>query len=544
MIDRGADGPSAPTLRDYAYAIWRRRLVVVLIAVCVPVVALAYSLQQSPRYQANSEVLLAQQNLAPALTGASVPLPQEDADRFAVTQAQLARTDPVAGLTVKAAGTTETPGEFLASSSVVAAPDSDFLHFAVTSGSPAGAVRLATAYARQFTQYRSQLDTSALTRARTDVARKLTQLAKAGATKSRLYTSLQVQQQQLSTLEIVQTPRAIVANLPTSATQIAPRPLKLAVIAGAIGLLIGLMIAFLFEALDTRIRSADALVEEIGLPVLGRIAPPPRAVRGNAQPLVSEPYGHYAEAFRMLRLNIDFVNLEHEASVLMVTSALPGEGKSTVAANLAIAYARAGNKVLLVDLDLRRPQLGVLLDKASATGLTNVVLGRSSLEKAVVRVQIGSPALPLKSVGGTAEPSGSLHLLTTGPLPPDPGAFVETVALGRVLAEVKEHYDLVILDTPPVLDVGDALALGSRVDAVLVVARVNMAQSDDVRQLRTTLVSIPAPKLGLILTGVPTLAGYRIYGEPIEPAGTFLDKKSVPPAPRPQTRERREQIRP
>lgn len=511
-----------PSLRDYLAALWRRRFVILPFAIGIPLVAFVVAGQRPARYEATADVLVSQQNVAPSLTGAAVALPQEDADRFAVTQANLARTGPVAQATLQSVNSRLSVAAFLKSSSASASPDSDFIHLSVDASNPAVAVALAKAYAAEFAKYRSQLDTAALSRARADVAAKLAQLAKAGAEKSRLYTALLTQQQQLATLEIVQTPRAIVASSPVTATQVAPRPKRTALIAAALGLLLGLMSAFLIEAFDTRVRSADALVEELGLAVLGKLGAPPRRTR---EGLLSDfdPVAPSAEAFRMLRLNLDFALLDQPRSVLMVTSALPQEGKSTTVAHLGMAYAHADKNVLLVDLDLRQPRLHTILNRPTGKGLTHVALGRLSLPEAIVKADDH-----LSHAGARSNSrQGSLDVLPAGPLPPDPGAFVETAAVAALLAEARKRYDIVIVDTPPILDIADAIALAPHVDAVLLVAKLNEASLDQVRQLRRTLQSLPVPVVGFALTGVH-LEVNRYYGEPPDRRGTFLESLPAP----------------
>jgi capsular exopolysaccharide synthesis family protein len=505
-----------PPLRDYLRTIWHWRKIVLALTIGIPIVAYVVASQQPARYASAADVLISQQSTAPSLTGAAVALPQEDADRFAVTQARLARTLPVVQATLQSAHARESAADFLDSSSVSASPDSDFLHFEVESSRAADATVLATAYAKQFAAYRQQLDTASISRARTDVAAKLAQLAKSGNQKSPLYTNLLQQQQALTTLEVVQTPRAVVAGAPTSATQVAPRPKKVTAIAAALGLLIGLMAAFLVEALDTRVRSAEALVEHLGLPVVGRIGAPPRRLREGP---VGEydPTGVNTEAFRMVRLNLELSLIGESRPIVMVTSALPREGKTTTAARLALAYAHVGKKVLLVDLDLRRPGLQALFRQPATRGLTHVALGRTSLDRAAVAIDVDQTP---PNGQGTA---GSLHLLTSGPLPPDPGAFVESQAVASLLAEAKQTYDIVIVDTPPLLDIADGIALSPHVDGVLVVARVNEASVDQVRRMHRMLSTLSAPILGVVVTGVPASTSYRYYGGPVDRTGTLLE---------------------
>jgi succinoglycan biosynthesis transport protein ExoP len=223
--------------------------------------------------------------------------------------------------------------------------------------------------------------------------------------------------------------------------------------------------------------------------------------------MLAQPKGANAEAFRMLRTNLAFALLEKaDERVILVTSAVEQEGKSTTAANLAIAEARAGHRVALVDLDLRRPYLDRFFGLTHAEGITDVALGTISLERALHRVDLvvgepitnGRAALP---EGNGRADSGSLDVLVAGPLPPDPGEFVGTKKLTEILARLRAAYDLVIVDTPPVLRVGDALTLSAHADALLLITRVNVVRRPMLRELRRALDTTPAPKLGFVATG-------------------------------------------
>ena len=266
--------------------------------------------------------------------------------------------------------------------------------------------------------------------------------------------------------------------MPTSATQISPRPQRDLVIAAGLGLVLALALAFFLEALDTRLRSADELVDRLGIPLLGRTLPVARrAGAAGFLPTVYDPAGIQAEAYRMVRLNVEFANLRPNFRLFMVTSALPGEGKTVTAANLAVSFARADRKVLLIDLDLRRPRMHDIFGVDPTPGVTDVALGRVALDDAVLHgILRGRNEIKPKAGEGERKPLGSLALLTAGVVVPDPGTFVETEALMQLLAEVQKTYEIVLIDTPPLLSVGDGLALGGVVDAALVVSRRRPAQ--------------------------------------------------------------------
>jgi capsular exopolysaccharide synthesis family protein len=516
-------GHDHSSLRDYLRVLRRRKWLVIQAAVLVPAAAVALSLHQQRLYQASAEVLLSRQNLAAALTGTEDPNQSQQADRVVQTQADLARVPTVAARVLKAAGISDrTPQEFLDKSSASTRPNSDLLELAVTDPNPRLASELASEYARQFTIYRRELDTSALQRARNEVGSRVRQLNAAGDRRSALYASLVEKEQQLRTMEALQTSNAFVVRSAGKATQVQPRPVRNGILGVALGLILGVGLAFLWETLDTRVRSADEIGERLGLPLLARIPEPPRRLRRkNRLVMLANPTGNHAEAFRMLRTNLEFANLERGARTIMVTSAVETEGKSTTIANLAVAMARAGKRVALVDLDLRRPFLARLFGlDPDRPGLTDVALGHAELSHAIATVALakGRPDGP---TNGQARVDGVLEVLASGPVPPDAGEFVGTKALAKILERLSERFDFVLIDAPPLLHVGDAMTLSSRIDALLLVTRLDVIRRPMLAEMRRVLHACPSSSLGFVLTdahleetyGYAGYYGHRGYAE-------------------------------
>jgi tyrosine-protein kinase len=506
------------TLRDYAGVLWRRKWLVVSVVVLAVAAAFIASDRQDPVYEASAAVLLRHDNLAGVLTGVPDSGGAEDAERVTQTQADLARVPPLAARVVRVTRMPMTAAELLQSSSVTPKTNSDLLTFSVQHGQPALATQLATAYAREYTIYRRQLDTAAIVRARTEAEKRVAALATAGNTQLPLYSTLVEKVQLLNTMAALQTSNAYLVRPADGADRVRPQPVRNMALALALGLMLGVGLAFLREMFDTRVRSEEEISARLGLPLLGRLRAPPKKVRSiNHLVVLDAPNSPDAEAFRVLRTNLDFVNLDRQARTIMLTSAVEGEGKSTTAANLAVTLARSGRQVLLVDLDMRRPFIHRFFDLPQEVGLTRVALGHIPLESALTPVPLtqSSENDPLRSNGnGARGVLGVLEVLTSGPMPPNPGEFAASEALADILHKLRERADIVLVDAPPLLHLGDALALSSQVDALVLITRLHTLRKPMLAELRRVLDASPAAKIGFVLAGAELEegSGYAAHG--------------------------------
>src|SRR5664280_1326243 len=215
---------------------------------------------------------------------------------------------------------------------------------AVRDANSTRAAGLATEYARQFVAYRHQLDTAALVSARLHVEGQMKKLQANGHAGSGLYSSYAQSDERLRELETLQTSNVSVVQTAQKAVLVQPRTFRNGVLGGLLGLVLGLGLAFLYEALDTRVRTAEEVDHALGgLPLLARLPEPPKSLRKRGElVMAARPGGPQGEAYRMLRANLDFVTLERKARTIMVTSALIGEGQTTTAASLAPTPARGG----------------------------------------------------------------------------------------------------------------------------------------------------------------------------------------------------------
>lgn len=256
-----------------------------------------------------------------------------------------------------------------------------------------------------------------------------------------------------------------------------------------LGLLTGLIVAMVVgaarEALDTRVRSMNDVEHLTTRPILGAITYDAGA---RSRPLVvhDDAGSPRAEAHRALRTNLQFLDFDRGARVLVVTSAVPGEGKSTSAANLALALAETSKRVLLVDADLRRPALAKYLGLEGDTGLTDVLIGSATLNEAVQRWG-----------------SGGLYVLPAGRIPPNPTELLQSGGMRTLITQLESEYESVIFDAPPLLPVADAAILARRTSGAIVVSAVRTVRKPQLRAALATLERIDAQVLGIVVTMIP-----------------------------------------
>ena len=223
--------------------------------------------------------------------------------------------------------------------------------------------------------------------------------------------------------------------------------------------------------------------------------------------MLAAPRSAEAESFRVLRATLDFANAEHGSRTIMITSAVDSEGKSTTVANLAVALARAGRRVVLIDADVGRPHLHRLFSLDERPGLTDLELGDTKLEEALQPISLTEEASDAEHSGVRMDPIGSLEVLPGGSALQDPDELGFDNAVGRIIQRLRDRADIVLVDAPPLL-MGHAIALSAHVDAVVVVVRLKALRASALQDMSRILEASPATKLGFILTGVDKSEGY------------------------------------
>ncbi len=301
-------------------------------------------------------------------------------------------------------------------------------------------------------------------------------------------------------LEQPRTPGAIppvtVRVVQPAATPTAPSSTSLPVTL-ALGLIAGLAIgvtgALARNALDTSVKSLDQLRDIACAPNLGLIAFDAE-VRHTPLTVQEDPQSPYAEALRQIRTNLQFVDLDQPPKVIVITSSMPSEGKTTTLANLAIALVSTGCRVLVIEADLRRPRLADLFGLDRAVGLTSVLSGRVHPGQAIQH--------------GT----GGVDVLASGPLPPNPSEVLASAQMKALVRDMRAQYDMVLIDTPPLLPVTDAAAVSSAADGVILMCRFKKTSRDQVHMAVEALKSVSARLFGTLFTMVP-MTGPHAYAQ-------------------------------
>ena len=441
------NGQQRSTLREYLQLVRRRRWVILTVTVVAVAGAVFFSTQQEKLYNASATVLVSGFDAS------------QSPEMFLQTQADIATASPEVARRVRNALHLRTTPPIKVTPKV----NSAILTFSSTTSSPRLSARIATEYARQFGLFQRSLSAAK-----------------------------------------IKTAQAFIVRPATPGGQVQPKTVRNTVLGLLFGVILGFGLAFLRDALDTRVRSSDDIVELLGLPLLARLPTPPTKLRRhNRLVTVSEPDGLAAEGFKIMRANVDFARMETEATTVLVTSAREGEGKSTTFANLAVVLARAGQRVILVDLDLRHPFLHQFFD-LEGPGVAQVATGAATLDEALVPIPLvwpGSSGWDSRGDGSELQPGGGLlEVLPAGPMPARLDDVLAKNILAGMLDALRQRADVVLVDSTPLL-AGDAMATSAAVDALVVVVNMDTVRRPVLRELRRVLDSIPTRKIGFVLAG-------------------------------------------
>ncbi len=286
----------------------------------------------------------------------------------------------------------------------------------------------------------------------------------------------------------------IVDDASFSDSPVSPNKLRNLALGLALGMLLGLGLAVLRELLDTRVRSTEELAPLVDAPTLGVIGFDPGEARAH---LITQIPSHAprAEAFRVLRTNLQFVDVDAPHKVVTVTSALPEEGKTATAVNLALSLAQAGVKTLLMDGDLRRPKATARLGMDGAIGVTSVLVGTVSAMDAL-----------------QVHPDSGLCVMASGRIPPNPAELLQSRAMSDLVDTLRGVFDVIVIDSPPLLPVADGAVLAAQVDGAILVVRHGEATKEQVRHAAERLAHVDAEMVGTVVSMAPARGSRAGYG--------------------------------
>lgn len=491
-------------LRDYLQIARRRKSIILASVLLLLVPSLLLALLQTPLYAGRAELLLQARN-SESLFDPNSGLPR-DPVREIQNEIRILSSAPVRAAVREKLGSAP---------QVSANPigQTDIIQVTATDKDPERAALLANAYANAYIDYRRKQAVDDVLAASQQVQSKISDLQKqidqaTGAQKDSLLQAQNLFKQKLDQLQVDGALKQGGAQLVTPAVPttdpVAPRPVRSGMIALALGLVLGFGLALLLEFLDDSVKSKEDLERVApGVNVLG-LVPVVTDWRSKDEAFlvsVAEPKSAAAEAYRTLRTSLQFLALEQPMRTLQVTSPNAGEGKTTTLANLAVAMARSGVRVVIVCCDLRRPRIHEFFGLSNEIGFTSVLLGKVPLTGALQEV--------------ADQPR--LQVLASGPLPSNPSELLSSKRTVEVLTLLQAEADLVLIDCPPVLPVTDALVLSGRVDASLLVCVAGATARKEAARSVELLRQVDAPLVGVVLNGVTEEGsygyGYQYYRE-------------------------------
>ena len=512
-------------LMDYLKVIRARLWLIVLTTIIVAAVFLTVSLLQKPTYQGHAEIIVSAPNAGAILLGASRDYASDQVLQADVqTQVRAIKSRGIAEQVIRTLDLNTTPDHLLTHVTASNDGQTNVVAIDATDASPRGAAEMANAFAEAYVAWSLDSRQASIRAAGDDVEQRLiiaqqqiVALASAAGGASieqqvklqaarELYASLADKLEQLRVNQQLETGSgSILTSAVANPVPVSPRPVQDGGLGLAIGLALGLGITFLVDQLDTRIRSSEEVEKIYGAPVLGSIPVETFTKKETSRlTLLQHPDSPAADAYRGLRINLGFINFDSHIRTVLVTSAAPNEGKSTVAANLAIALSQAGQRVALLSCDFHRPAASMFFECENGhAGLSDLLM-------------MGKPA-----VDAFQRPEGleRLFVVAAGTAPPNPADLLGSSRMQELIAVLHESMDWVIMDAPPLLAVADTIALARWADGVLIVTHVGASTRGAARAARDQLEKIGARILGISVWGVrESAAATRAYSGYYTPA--------------------------
>jgi Mrp family chromosome partitioning ATPase/capsular polysaccharide biosynthesis protein len=493
-------------VRAYLRPIWRRKWLVIAITLLAGVGTYLVSSHQTKRYVAQTQLYVQTANPVQVVQGQAALGPSAQTLSDNATQIESVQSQQAAA---RALGIPAT-----ASNTVVATPgtNSSFITITVTSNSPTVAADLANKYASQFLATQASAVVAEARNLRTESEVTLATLPPHDPSYATERVTIAQQIQNFDA--IIRNPSGVIGarqynTAVAPAAPSSPKPKRDAIFGLIVGFVVAIAVVFILELLDRRlilVSTLESLYSRTVLSVLPHASDPAPTTDGH---LSTAP--ELIEAMRTLLVNIGIEAKELPARSLLITSAMPGEGKSTVSRGLALAYVEAGKRVLVIDADLRRPIMNATFGLAAAPGLAQVLAGEASLADAVRTVVVSPPSAahpsvaaesngkPETSSNGNHREAGVLHVLTHGERVDNPATLLASPAWQTTIDEAASTYDVTIVDSAPILTIADSIPLIDHVDMVLLVTRLGMTTRESASRIVALFRRVPdAHLVGLV----------------------------------------------
>jgi capsular exopolysaccharide synthesis family protein len=490
--------PEEAGVVEQALRIARRGKWIILQAtIAVPLIALLFSLSQEKEYTATATLLFREPPVAVAESNAVIDPSAERA-----TNGELVGLPVVAEEAEKLLDNGTSAGEIFESIQVTPSAEADTAAVASTTGSPEQSAQFANAFARAYISFRRNADRAQVQDAIDQAERSLSELTP-GEREGTQGEALGKQLDQLRLVQALQTGGAeLVQPADPPGSPSSPKTKRNVALGIALGLLLGFGLAALRDRLDRRVRTVEELEELYGLPVVARI---PRSKRLAIRTEGSlGPHTQEGEAFRVLRTNLRYLAVNRELRSILMVSPEEGDGKSTLTRGLAMTMAAMGDEIVLVEADLRKGGEFRTVTGEPAPGLSNILTG-TPLDRVLLEI---APA-------GATDRSRSLTVVSSGPIPPNPAELLESQQMKEVLVELEERFRLVILDSPALSAVGDALALVPHVSGVIVIGGLGKTTRDEAAELSKQFALLDRKPIGIAANFTdPERAKYSHYYRP------------------------------
>jgi capsular exopolysaccharide synthesis family protein len=484
-VERAVSEPNRTGLADYLRVIQHQWVLIAAVTLLFGGIALILSLRADPSYQAEATLRFQEPSEVIDEAGGGVA-PRETTQERAALGAEAVTSPPVFAAVGRELG-----GPLGASVSATTDPNANLVLVQASGSEPRRVARVANAFARNTREvlrrrFRRSVDTQ-LRAIRPDVER-IQRLGEPTvvAKQLELLARLRALRRLGEPVELLRP--AVVPAQPTT-----PRKLRNTLLGLLAGLTFGLVAAFVRDSLDRRLRGTQEMSEAASLPVIGRLR---EEALGKLPLPGSGAAGVDFEAIRILRANLEFLDVDRRPAKVLVTSPLPEEGKSTVAAALAVAAGLAGQRVLLLECDLRRPVIAQRLGLRRAPGLTDYLAGQAAAADVIQTLSVGG------GISRNGDEASSIAFIAAGSEAPRPTELLASDTFTEFIAVVGRSYDCVVLDSSPLLPVADTLELVACVDRVVMCARARHTTRDELRAAGEALDRLPSPPAGLIVTGL------------------------------------------